>query len=104
MAAKSFKGGMETLLGETKKKGEAAAKRGRPKTNFKEVTKTSQIGTKQNETRATFIVSEEQLEKLKAVAFLDRVTIKDVIGEAFSAYLGKRKDIDLAVKTYKGKK
>ena len=95
MSKKNFKGGLNTLLGEapTKKadkqkikdkplREDKTRKVGRPVTQFKEITKSSQEGTKENETRATFIVNEELLEKLKAVAYWDRVMIKDVINTA----------------------
>ena len=45
-------------------------------------------GLKNDETRATFIVREDLLEKLKAVAYLDRLNIKDVINEALDRYVG----------------
>lgn len=78
MAKKSFSGGLNTLLGDNPD----APKRGRPKTSTKKITKTSQEGTKENETRATFIVNESDLDKLKAIAYWDRIMIKDIIGEA----------------------
>jgi hypothetical protein len=65
-------------------------KPGRPKSNFKNITKTSQIGTKINETRATFIVNEEQLELIKMVAYWERITMKTVVFEAFESYLNAR--------------
>lgn len=79
-------GGLGTLLSETS---EEPAKRGRPKTSTKEVTKTSQEGTKESETRATFIVREDLLETCKAIAYWDRVLIKDVIGSALQEYVEK---------------
>lgn len=75
MSKKNFTGGLGSLLGEMPEK----TKRGRPKTQNKIVTKSSQEGTKENETRATFIINEELLEKLKAIAYWDRVLIKEVI-------------------------
>jgi len=81
MSKKSFTGGLSSLLGENTKENKAT-KVGRPKTQFKEITKSSQEGTKENETRATFIVNEELLDKLKAIAYWDRVLIKDVINTA----------------------
>ena len=78
MSKKNFTGGLNSLLGnepETKKVG-------RPVTQFKEITKSSQEGTKENETRATFIINEELLDKLKAIAYWDRLLIKDVINTA----------------------
>jgi hypothetical protein len=118
MAKKTFKGGMDNLLGEGTKVKTPAQKRaqtirakwkalkeesdkivinqtgeqtgeqteklkvGRPKTQFKEITKSSQEGTKENETRATFIVKEDLLEKLKAIAYWDRTLIKEVVDKA----------------------
>ena len=81
MSKKNFTGGLSSLLGETNKE-DKATKVGRPKTQFKEITKTSQEGTKENETRATFIVNEDLLEKLKAIAYWDRVLIKEVVNKA----------------------
>ena len=68
---------------------DAKAKVGRPVTQFKEITKSSQEGTKENETRATFIVNEELLEKLKAIAYWDRVMIKEVINNALEDAVAK---------------
>lgn len=62
---------------------------GRPKTVEKEITKTSQIGTREDETRATFIVNESQLEKMKAIAYWDRIQIKDVVANALADYIEK---------------
>jgi hypothetical protein len=57
-------------------------KRGRPKVVLKTITKSSQEGTKENETRATFILNEDLLEKLKAIAYWERQLIKEVVNEA----------------------
>ena len=81
MSKKNFTGGLNSLLGETSQD-EKKAKVGRPKTQFKKITKSSQEGTKEKETRATFIVNEELLDKLKSIAYWDRVLIKDVINSA----------------------
>lgn len=80
---KNFKGGLSSLLGEQPEK----PKRGRPVTQTKEIYKSSQEGTKENETRATFIVDEEILDKIKAIAYWDRKQIKDVINLALSSYI-----------------
>lgn len=85
MAKKDFSGGLSSLLGEQPEK----PKVGRPKTNFREITKSSQEGTKENETRATFILNEYLLDKLKAVAYWDRVTIKQVVNTALEEYLSR---------------
>jgi len=83
MSKKDFSGGLSTLLGEDK--AGVAVKR--------EITKTSQIGTKPNETRATFIVNEDTLEDLKALAWYERKTIKQVLNEALQGYIKNIKNI-----------
>lgn len=109
MAKKSFKSGMDGLLGSaTVAKGKAekepVSKRGRPKTNFKEVSKTSQIGTKAGETRATFIIDEDQLEKIKALAYWERTSIKEILAEAIENFLKEKKgEVSKAVTSYKSK-
>ena len=93
MSKKNFTGGLNSLLGDQPEK----PKRGRPVTQTKEITKSSQEGTKENETRATFIINEELLDKLKAIAYWDRVLIKDVVNtalqEAVVEYEKKNGDI-----------
>jgi hypothetical protein len=88
MSKKNFTGGLSSLLGENSKE-DKITKVGRPKTQFKEITKSSQEGTKENETRATFIVNEELLEKLKAIAYWDRCLIKDVVNTALQETVSK---------------
>jgi len=101
MSKKNFTGGLNSLLGDTSQtkikspeqrkneREEEKRKVGRPVTQFKEITKSSQEGTKENETRATFIVNEDLLEKLKAIAYWDRLLIKDVINTAFEDAINK---------------
>jgi hypothetical protein len=84
MSKKNFTGGLNSLLGDNEK-----PKRGRPKTSTREVTKSSQEGTKEKETRATFIVNEELLEKLKAIAYWDRKLIKEVVDTALQDRIDK---------------
>jgi hypothetical protein len=85
MSKKNFTGGLNSLLGDQPEN----PKRGRPVTQTKEITKSSQEGTKENETRATFIINEELLEKLKAIAYWDRVLIKEVINTALQENVDK---------------
>lgn len=87
MSKKNFTGGLNSLLGDQPDK----PKRGRPVTQTKEITKSSQEGTKENETRATFIINEELLDKLKAIAYWERVLIKDVVNTALQEYVDKKK-------------
>lgn len=85
MSKKNFTGGLNSLLGDQPEK----PKRGRPVTQTKVITKSSQEGTKENETRATFIINEELLDKLKAIAYWDRVLIKDVVNTALQETVAK---------------
>lgn len=93
--AKNFSGGLSSLLQTTQeeskgKEHKAQVKRGRPTTSTREVTKTSQEGTREGETRATFIVKESTLETLKALAFFERKQIKATVQEALEAYIATR--------------
>lgn len=51
----------------------------------------SKAGLPEGWTRATFIVREEFLSKIKDVAYWDRKEIKEVIDEALEAYLSGRR-------------
>jgi hypothetical protein len=75
MSKKNFTGGLSSLLGDQPEK----PKKGRPVTQFKEITKSSQEGTLENEIRATFIVNEGLLEKIKSIAYWERIKIKEVV-------------------------
>ena len=85
MSKKNFTGGLNSLLGDQPEK----PKRGRPVTQTKEITKSSQEGTKEKETRATFIVNEDLLDKLKAIAYWDRKLIKEVVDTALQDAVDK---------------
>ncbi len=73
--------------------GTAPAKRGRPRSNFREVTKASQEGLPEHWTRATFIVQEDLLDTLKDYAYTERITIRDAVQEALTQYLQGKKVI-----------
>jgi hypothetical protein len=85
MSKKDFTGGLNSLLGDNKPK----KKVGRPKTSTRVITKSSQEGTKEKETRATFIVNEDLLDKLKAIAYWDRKLIKEVVDKALQDAVSK---------------
>lgn len=70
----------------------AKPKRGRPKEINRVVTKTSQSGLREGLTRATFIIQEETLDKLKERAYTDRKKLKDLVTEALNYYLDNTKD------------
>lgn len=46
-------------------------------------------GTKEDETRATFIVNKKNLRKIKYISLMETRQIKDVIGEALTDFLAK---------------
>lgn len=87
MSKKNFKGGLDSLLGDQAN----LPKRGRPKTSTKQISKSSQEGTLDNEIRATFIVNEQLLDQIKAIAYWDRKLIKTVVDNAFNEYVDKYK-------------
>ncbi len=60
---------------------------GRPKSNHRVISKSSQAGLPDGWTRATITVREEVLEHLKRAAYWDRTTIKQVIDQALAAHL-----------------
>lgn len=80
---------------ETKEKAKAEVKVvkkiGRPKTITREITKSSQEGLQGGWTRATFIMREDLVEKIKDVAYWDRKQVKEVVNEAIEAYLKDKK-------------
>lgn len=69
----------------------AKPKRGRPKEITRVVTKTSQSGLREGLTRATFIIREDTLDKLKERAYTDRKKLKDLVTEALDYYLEHNK-------------
>lgn len=124
MAKKSFTRGLNSLLGEQPaqveevKKEQPAEKKEELKPTFRVskvtekeekkqpktvVQNTSKAGTKENETRATFIVNDDLLDKLKGISYWDRVPIKDLVDaallEAITKYERKNGDIKLVPKS-----
>jgi len=86
MSKKDFKDGFTDLLGDRP----ATKKVGRPKDLTKrKPEKTSQEGTKNDETRATFIVREELLDKVKALAYWEREQIKETVDKALQGYVDR---------------
>jgi hypothetical protein len=91
MSKKEFKG-VASILGaklDRTTKPEKPNKGGRPKSNFKTVEKTSQIGTKEGEVRATFIVDEKTLAQIKALSYWERLPIKEIVGKALESEIAK---------------
>lgn len=48
---------------------------------------TAELGAKKGDARFTFIANKKQIEKIKAIAYWDRLSIKDVLGNALNEYL-----------------
>ena len=69
----------------------AKPKRGRPTEIKRDITKTSQSGLREGLTRATFIIREDTLDRLKQRAYDDRKKLKDIVTEALDYYLDKTK-------------
>lgn len=65
---------------------------GRPSTIKREIEKSSQEGLPENWTRATFIVKEDLLKKLKDYSYTDRRSLKEIVNEMITEYL-QDKDI-----------
>ncbi|MDN3657962.1 hypothetical protein QWZ08_20075 [Ferruginibacter paludis] len=62
---------------------------GRPKRKDKDNTKAPSVerGTIPGDKRKTYIVKTETADKVDAIAYWDRISIKDVVGEAFENHI-----------------
>ena len=67
---------------------------GRPKTIYRDYEKSSQEGLPKEWTRATFILREDLLKKLKDYAYTERKSLKDVVNEMAETYLSDKKIIE----------
>ncbi len=65
-------------------------RKGRPRTIFNPNPKSGNEGLREGMTRATFLVNEEILKKIKDIAHLEKRFIKDVINEALSDLIDKQ--------------
>ena len=87
MSKKTFSGGLSSLLGEKTKRVGSVAKKPAEKITKNSSKEGSRKGCLPGETRAAFIVKEDLLEKLKAVAYWERTMIKEVIASALQEYV-----------------
>ena len=78
MSKKSFSGGLNSLIREDPDQPDQES----PKPSPRVIIKSSQKGTREGDTRATFVVNEILLEQIKALAYWERVNIRDIINEA----------------------
>ena len=92
-------GGLDMLITSTEDKRDlnvketpSKPKRGRPTEIKREITKASQSGLREGLTRATFIVKEDTLDRLKERAYTDRKKLKDLVSEALDYYLDNHKE------------
>lgn len=97
------KGGLDMLISPTAPKTKAIkastkTKRGRPREIYRKITKSSQSGLREGLTRATFIVKEDTLDKLKERAYINRQPLKEIVNEALSYYLDNVKAKDEEIK------
>lgn len=70
------------------------SKLGRPRLSQREYDKSSQENLPENWTRATFIVREDRLKRLKDYAYTDRRTLKDIVNEMIDQYLEGKEIIE----------
>ena len=73
------------------RKQETADSSGKKKIQQKQEVPKTKEGLKEGWIRATFIVREEHLEKIKAVSYWDRKDIKQVVDEALGEYLKNKR-------------
>ncbi len=93
MRKKDFKSGLNILLGEDKT----------PELTKREITKTSEVGVKAGETRATFIINKDTLADFKALAWYERKSLKQALNEALEGYIKNIKNIKHVKTLYKNK-
>lgn len=84
MSKKTFSGGLDSLLGMSQ---EGKGRPIQPQSSIKE-------GTKSGEVRATFIVSEELLWKFKAIAYWDRLLLKDLTNSTLAEAIRVYEDVN----------
>lgn len=67
---------------------------GRPRTIYREYEKSSQEGLQDPFTRATFIVREDLLKKLKDYTYTERQSLKDTVNKMLELYLDGKEIIE----------
>ena len=103
MAKKSFSKDIERLLHQsvsptllgiepTRKESEEPQDK-RPVGRPRRKSSTSQNGLPLGETRMTFLVSEEQQDKLKYIAYRERLSLKQIMGDAIQNYLNRYEEM-----------
>ena len=116
MGRKNFSGSLDALLGLTSAKDDieeslhvkletVQKKNEKSKTSKiskKNITTTAKIGTLEGETRFTTIIKDKHLVKIRALAYWDRMQIKDLLMDALEAYFSQRgsKHVNQAISAY----
>jgi hypothetical protein len=85
MSKKSFTGGLKTVLGETPSRTKPAQQEQAP-------------GQESADIRATFMIDKDVLEKVRAIAYWDRILIKDVLDSALRQAIQQYEDKNGPVK------
>ena len=103
MAKKSFSKEIESLLKQSvapttllldpSKEQRPVETEKRPVGRPRRKTSTSQNGLPVGETRMTFLIDEEQQEKLKYISFRERMSIKQIMSEAIQDYLNRYEEM-----------
>lgn len=86
MSKKDFSKGLDSLLGEG-----STTKKAKPQTPIQSKTK---------EIRATFIVNEGKLEKIKSLAHTEGILIKDILDKALEDFVSKWEAKHGKIKTF----
>jgi hypothetical protein len=92
MAKKNFNVGLNSVLGLSD---EPIAANSKAKTM---TISSIKAGLKEGETRATFILNEANVEKIKAIAYWNRRAIKDVFNEALEKFIEKYENANGEIK------
>lgn len=101
MAKKNFTRGLSSLLGNQPdlfEQAEGSESNDPKKPNSQENSKSTHAEIKQKEIRATFIINEVHLEKLKAIAYWERSLIKDVINASLEQTIAKYEGVNGEIK------
>lgn len=84
MAKKSFiggAGGIDTIISDMK------SIKAKEPTRVEIQIKSNKEGTLSGESRATYILQDVIIERIKEIAYIERKKIKEVVSEAFEAYI-----------------
>ncbi len=87
MAKKNFNQGINSLLGSNREISDNQEQENNFTSFQKEIKGSVKAGLKEGETRATLILNEDIVSKLKAVSYWDRVPLKVIMNNALNAFI-----------------